>query len=535
MNIKILLEKIKFFLERLSSKPILGGLQISDSALLYVELSGNRTTAGVRLDPGIIREGKIVDIEKLRLALQQLHASINADPKNIIPVTVVLPTAGVYTQSFNMPNIGSEKIEESAALNLQMISPMAPETSYISWQVLHETQDQFELLGAFTERAFVDSFRTLLEEEHFSPVAMEFPSLALSRLLFIAGNIDTQASLLLQVTNEGLNLSILRNKGLYFDYSRTWRSIQGEDHEITRERFERVVVEEVQKVTNFTISKFKETPKKLYMVAPGYEKEIQTFVQVRFGMSVIPMQIASMNLNPQWYVAVGAALREEDSRKSDRLISLAPADIGSFFYREQALSFIMLWRSLAAAVLGTFIIFFSGSTFVLARELVNSRNDLSIYSANIPTNELTQLMTQVRTFNTLVRNIQTVQAITSPWPKFYRRLIAVTNANQVVIDRVEVITIKDPIMLTAHTSGVEGVTNFRKALALEKDFSAINLYVSEIATREDGSVGFRIKFTYDPSVVVALPPKPTSITPLKAASSTTMMPASTSTGTSTRR
>lgn len=495
---KRFLAQLSLLLERISSKPKLGGLQITDSALLYVELEGTAKTAGVRLQPGVVREGRVADPAALLLAFNQLHAAINPDEKAIIPVNVVLPAHGVYTQSFTVPNVGRERLADSAQLNLQMISPMAVDTSYMSWQVMRETQDQFEILGAFAERTFVDSFRTLLEQAHFSAVGVEFPSLALARLVSQTNGADPHPCLLLQVTGEGINLSILRNNGLYFDYFRSWRSIQGEERTITRDKFERVIFEEVQKVINFTVSRFKENPQKLFAVAPGFEADIQTFIQNRFGLTIIFLQVPNVTLTSQWYVAIGSVLREQESRANDRLISLAPAGSGSFFYHEQALNFIVLWRGITAAVLVTFLIFFVGGAYVLAQEQENTKSDLSIFSANIPTKELNDLQRQVGVFNSLVSMVRSARERVSPWPLFFSRINDLARVNDVTIERIETSSLKENISLLAYVSGYDGLTKFKKALEAEKDFSAVKLSVAAITQRPDGSVEFQISFMFTP-------------------------------------
>ena len=45
----------------------------------------------------------------------------------------------------------------TADLNVQMISPIAADEAYMSWHVLKETKDTYELLGVFAERKVVAS------------------------------------------------------------------------------------------------------------------------------------------------------------------------------------------------------------------------------------------------------------------------------------------------------------------------------------------------------------------------------------------
>jgi len=496
MDTRALIAKAKYIFERLSSKPLVGGLHISDYALQYVVLGAGLSTAIVKMPPGIVKEGRILDEVQFQGYLKKLHQAVETDEKKTVPVVVVLPSSIVYTQSFSVPNVGSDRLEESAALNIQMISPMAPETSYMSWQVVKETPDQYELLGAFAERPRVDVFQKVLEEARFSPVAFEFPSLALARLVALAGNADDHPSLLFQISSDGLNLSILKNKGLYFDYFRSWRSIQGEEREITQQRFEAVLAEEMQKISHFTLSRFKENPQKVFMIAPGFEKTVQSFIQTKFGISVVLLQIAAWNISSQWYVAVGAALRENESRQKETLINVGSVSHGGYFYEEQALNFIRLWRGVSAAVLGVLLVFFGGSAYVLANEVKAAKGNLSMFSANIPSGELARLEEQVKQFNALVGNARSKKEGTIPWTYFFSKMNTITVANRAVIDHIEIASLKDRITLSAHVADSNAIIVFKNALAADKDFADIDLLVSQIAVREDGSAGFQITFRF---------------------------------------
>lgn len=496
MNLQIT-QQIKYFLERLSSKPNVGGLLITDSALLYLSIeAGKVRPLTIKLPYGIIREGRVLDIQKFKEALTQLHGALSNDPKVIVPLTIILPSAGVYTQSFTVPNIGIDKLKESANLNIQMISPMSPEHAYMSWQVARETQDQFELLGAFVDRSFVDVIRHAFEESRFSPVAFEFPSLSLSRLIALANITGDKPALLVHISSDGMNLSIIKNKSLYFDYFKSWGSIQGDKKEITKDYFESVVAEEFQRVMNFSTSKFREAPERVFLVTPGFEEGMQKFVQTRFSLPTVLFSIPSWNISPSWYVVIGAALRENASYKFGDAINFMPVNSGDFFLREQTIRFIYLWRGISVAVLGILFIFFAGSAYIIGDELSKTRSHLAIFSANVPKEELARLEGDVRTFNLLVKNIGAVESTKKQWPLFFERIEKLTKANGIVIDKLEVGNVNDPISMLAHGVDTNAIVDFKNVLSKEKGFSSVDLLVSQIATREDGSVGFQISFKF---------------------------------------
>ncbi len=172
-----------YLLEKLVSEPEVGGLQITDAALQYVQVGrdGARTFS-VRLPPGVVEEGIAKDAVQLKGALEALHELILPKRRErAVKVVVGLPAALVYTQSFRVPVVADDRLHESAILNLQMISPIEAARAYMGWQKIGETDDQLELLGAFAERRDVDAFKTLLTDAGFVPVTFEFPALALAR------------------------------------------------------------------------------------------------------------------------------------------------------------------------------------------------------------------------------------------------------------------------------------------------------------------------------------------------------------------
>jgi hypothetical protein len=496
---KQILQKVKYFLERLSSKPNIGGLLITDASIQYLSIeAGSIKPYTIKLPYGVIRGGRVIDEQKFREALTQLHDALTKDQRVIIPVTVILPSSGIYTQSFNVPNIGLDKLKEAAGLNIQMISPMSPDHAYMTWQVVRETQDQFELLGAFAEKAFVDGIRQTLELTHFSPIVLEFSSLALTRLIELANITGERPAILISISSDGMNLSIIKNKALYFDYFRSWASIQGDKKEITKDYFESIVGEELQKVINFCVSKFKDAPERIFLVTPGFEEGMQTYIKTHFALPTVLFSIPSWNISSSWYAAIGAALRENASYKFGDPINFAPITSGDFFLQEQTIRFIRLWRGVTVAVLGIIFILFAGGAYILGNELLKTKNHLAIFTANLPQKELAQLEGNVSLFNALVKNVGDVELSKKPWPEFFDRLEKITTSQNIIVDKIEAGTFDEPISMIAHGSDTNSIVDFKNTLIKEKDFDNVDLLVSQIASREDGTVGFQISFKYIP-------------------------------------
>jgi len=121
----------------------------------------------------------------------------------------------------------------------------------MSWQLIDETRDKFELFGAFVEAQAVDKFRDLLWQAGFMPMIFEFPSLSLSWVINNAIGPRSESFLTLSISGDGLDIFLLKNGSIYFDYFRSWRSIQGNGKQISRADFNQVVIEEVGKSGQF--------------------------------------------------------------------------------------------------------------------------------------------------------------------------------------------------------------------------------------------------------------------------------------------
>jgi len=493
--------KLFSFFERLTSKPIIGGLYISDSMLQYVVLGSKPNAVSLKIPPGVVREGRIFDAKQFVTLLKQFHAMVDTSNGASIQVVVTLPPGSVYTQSFQIPNVGREKLEESGKLNLQMISPISEDKAYMSFQIVGETTDKFDLLGAIAEHKIVNDIDAALKEADFSPVIFEFPGLALARSVFygIGASIKKEPSIIFQISSDGMNLSIIRNGELYFDYFRSWTSIQGNERQISRELFENVVTQEIQKVLNFSLSRFRENISRLFLIAPGFETQIQNFAQEKFGLTMTPFVISSWSLSPRWYVVFGSALRGALDRSRDTFITLSSISSSELFKEEQTINFIILWRNILAGVLAIFLVLYGGIAYFLAKESTNIKGQLVIFTTLGQQKDLDMFQKQATQFNSLVKTISGVKTSSEPWKIFFSRVSFIAKQSNVTIDRIETGSLKTSISFTGNAPDNTTITNFKTTLSSQSDFLNVILSIPSIHTREDGSIGFQMTFTFIPS------------------------------------
>lgn len=490
---------IKRVFNNLSSRPSVAGLEVSESAILFARIDNNTPkTFSVKLPPGVVKESRIEDPGQFSKALAQLRQMVGGNEEEFVPVTVSLPQKSVFIQSFSVPNIGKEKLEEEARLNLQMISPMKEDISYSDWQNLGATEDKWELLGAFVGKETVDIISKALNKNGFSVFAFEFPGLAITRLInsTIGDHLGDEPIVVLRISVEGINFVVLKNKGLYFDYSRTWASVQGEDKKIPVSAFENAIREEVRKVVNFSTNKFKENINKVILMSPSFEEKIQKILSDEFGLSVLPYQISQWQLSSNWYSVLGSSIRSViDLKMKD--INLSPIKSNLFFFLQHLLSFIKLWRGITWAAIGAMLVVFFVSHQIISAQLDDMSKQMGVISTPPPyKEEVDELEEKAREFNFLISEFERVYGESKPWGPFFSELITITKESNIEIVRINLTSLNETISLTGIAPSEELILEFKEDLADSQFFTNVVLRVTEIITLPNRNLSFRISFNF---------------------------------------
>lgn len=483
------------FLEKLSSKPKIGGLQLGDSAIQYVLLEkGEPVSFSIKLPPGVVRDGRVLQPEEFSIILKDFQRLVaRGDLKKRFAVVVSLPPALIYTQSFNVPKINEEKLAEAASLNLQIISPIDVSRAIMSYQVIGETEDRYDLLGSFVEKEAVLKFRDLLSAQGFDGLIFEFPSLGLTRAVKTSVNLPKEPVILLQVSSDGMNFSILRNNALYFEYFHSWRALQGENREITLTAFEEAVTSEVKRVIDFSLGRFKENINRVFIVAPGFEKELEKILESRFGLKAEPLLLRSSPLTSSWYSVLGSAIRGRSYSDRDSDINLSGEKLIRIFYEERVFSFLRLWRNVAVAS-GVILLFvFGASALLFARQANIAKARLGAFEARVPQAELTQFQEKVREFNYLVAALKKSKISSRNPYEIIRRLKRMADENNIIIDGFSIGTVGE-VTLVGRAPSTAEVIRFKNILVGESDFLNVNLPLAAITTLDDNSLRFNVAF-----------------------------------------
>ncbi len=497
------LKQLQSFFEALSSKPQVGGLRITDTTVQYLVLARGgkliRQASALPLPKGVVNGGKVSDRGELVRVLKQLHASASPiDKRQTVQVVVSLPPSITYAQSFMVPNVGPERLPTTASLNLQMISPIPADEAYMSWQLLKETKDAYELLGIFAERKVIDAYRTALTDAGFSAIAFEPHSLSLSWTVTDTLGARDDSILVLNVINDGLHMFVIKNGGVYFDYFHSWRSIQGSGTRITQDAFYTLLTEEVRKVVHFVSGRFQEKLGQVLLNTPGLEERIAHLLSEQFSVSVSPLASRFSRVYPSWLTVLGAAIRGNWDRSKDVFASLGTERLQVAFHHEQTLEFFRLWRSIAAVAVGIFLLLFGGGLVLLGAEPGSVEQRLGKFDTSAQAQELSTLETRANQFNGLVASVADIKGDEVPFVRIIEALEAVGRPYGVVLDEITMGGGTATAQAVMEAPSYEIVTLFKKALAGRDDFSAVDVPLATIAPTAEQFVRFTIQFTYRP-------------------------------------
>ena len=423
----------------------------------------------------------------------------SSEPERMLRVTVVLPAGSVYTQSFNIPNVGEERMMETVNLNLQMISPIPITGANMSAQVIGENPDRYDLLGAFADKSQITQLKDLLIQCRFAPTSFEFPSLALTRLITRSVKLSQGSTLVFQISSEGLEIFILRDGHLYFNYFRSWQSIQGDERSIPRSVFDNVVIDEIRKVVNFSMSRFNESPAGVLIITPGFESEITELLGKNFGLKAVPFVLAGTP--PAFYVAFGAALRGKmESEEGElKVINLGGESLAKTIYNEQILNFVSLWRNITVGILAVLLVVFILAAGFLVTQSKSLAMQLADFSSSGSQSELANLREEALEFNGLVSAISSVRSNPSPWYELLSHLEDVAAVSHIKLTGVDITSLESPASIYGTAADYNTVFNFKNTLATDKEFTNVNLPITQISIGADNTASFNISLQFNPS------------------------------------
>ncbi len=491
-------------LNLINPQPPIGGLEISESDMRFIGFKrGNVFRFGLKLEPGIIEDGKIKNRQGFLSALSKIRAETAGKTAKKIYVVVNVSDSDIYTEIFNLPLTASANLDEAANLNLQMISPIDVNASYYDWQFLGEKvidgSDQFEFFGAFIPKHIVDEYESALTEAGFGVAAVEFPGLSLTRVLIESGEgiLKNKAYLLLYLGGNGLTFCLVKDGNLYFTHSVSWSSVYGEQRQIVFDSFKKLIIDETKKVLNFYENHWQgDAVENFLIVSPGLTNEISRIVSENFpSLTVkIPVLKKFKELPAEWFVALGGAVRGLIARSEDTIISLASIGTEEKFRQFQILNFVKIWRNIVfTSLFFVFLTFASGEWFLIKTERI--LEEKTVNATVIAENkEIVRLENEAINFNKKIESVLAAKKQLIELSPFFEKIRELA-AEEIIIDRILVQSSQTPVLISGRAKNEKAVIDFKDALEKTPQFKNINLPFSAIAPVDNETLGFSISFT----------------------------------------
>lgn len=499
--------KLKIYWDKLLAlmrvRSVLSGLEISDSVLRLVRFEGGAwKREAVRLAAGVMEAGRVRNYEAFVSALRELKVkALGVGGSKRINAIVSLSSMNIYSQVFGLPIIEGENLEKAIQLNLQMVSPMEPSQAYFGWQLVGEDKDslRLEILSAFIERSAADELSKALYEAGFLIVALEMKALGLARVLREMGEgIDKEkVYVLANVDNSGIDFLVIRRGQLYFEYFNSWRDIVGDGGQISLEVFRAAVSRNLHQVMNFYGQHWPEPVSGVFISASALGEEVATAIKENFSLPAWPILLrGGEGAEPEWFVALGCALRGQKPRSEDEELSLLGLTASEEFHRERFLEFVRFWRLALPAALGFLLaLLLVSELYILeTKKNLESQSLFQLGAEQAKENQI--LQAQAAEFNRLVGTIKSVRAGYLPKSMLIEKFGTLASASSITLDKIIFPSLDKPITLNGTARAEEGIVRFKQALQGEPGFSEVDLPLTSIQASGGGfsfSVSFQLK------------------------------------------
>jgi len=180
----------------LTLKPEIFGLDISDFSLKIIKLKrkGKKLFLGSfgeqEIEPGIIKEGKIRDEEKLIEIIKEAVKKVKGEKLETKYVIASLPEEKSFLQVIQMPKMPEEDLKSAVIYEAENYIPLPIEEVYLDFKIIppvFDSLDHFDILLSAMPKKIVDSYLNVLKKTKLQPIALEIESLAIARALIKDG------------------------------------------------------------------------------------------------------------------------------------------------------------------------------------------------------------------------------------------------------------------------------------------------------------------------------------------------------------
>lgn len=489
-------------LSLLRIRPTIGSIEISDEALRFVSGdSGAWTACSVRLTPGVLQQGVVMDAVQFGEALAELKRQVISQLGNHeIRTIIVLSSANVYSQVFRLPAVEQSQMDSAVDLNLAMASPMNRETSYSGWHVAgkDEKSGHLEILSAFVDRTAVDGIIAGLETAGFMAYAVESKALALARLVREQGaGFDAQApSLVISVDGNGMEFLVMVSGQLHFRYFVSWRDVQGDGREISWDVFQGAFLRHFKQVVGYYGSHWKGELRDVFLSAGTMNDGITSLLGTGFSYSVKILTLTSGEMDPEWFPAAGGALRGLTPPHEDRELNLLGMSARKEFRKREFIGFMKFWRIVVPVALAILLLGAFGADLYLVhmRSLQSANTKGEISQADRA--EMQRLAAQVKSFNASVVAIQIAGKDTFKKTQVFELVSTLFSESSTTLTRFFIPDKKNTVTLLGHANSEQDVVRLETAFKAQPlKFQDVNVPLTDLVPADNG-VSFSMTFSF---------------------------------------
>lgn len=164
------------------------GLDISDFSIevlrlerkagkLYLEVYGR-----VKLERGIVKDGKILKKEKLKEKIKELIQNTKPQPLKGNQIILSLPESKTFFYVFKLSaNLKGKELQDAVEKEALKTIPLKSEKIYSDFQIVSKTKDSKTILYVGALKEIIDEYSEVLKEAGLKPLVLDTESASLAR------------------------------------------------------------------------------------------------------------------------------------------------------------------------------------------------------------------------------------------------------------------------------------------------------------------------------------------------------------------
>ena len=177
-------------------------LDIEDTSIKMLVVKGKQVeaVASLPLEPGLVRDGVVIDTATVSQRLTELLSAHGIDEKK-----VVVSISGIHSiyRVINLPRLPKGLLDEAARREMERVMPVPLNELYTSWQAISMSDIETAMCIVGLPRNTVDAMLDTLNQAGLKPEAMDVRPLALARVA------DERDAIIINVQPVGFDIIVM--------------------------------------------------------------------------------------------------------------------------------------------------------------------------------------------------------------------------------------------------------------------------------------------------------------------------------------